>query len=225
MRRRPALIVSAIVLALAVFGLFIFLRQHKPAPTAQAPPTSSQKPTTGPAPSSAAVTPRKPITGPTPTTGSEIEPTNIYAHNLLLRKGPDFRVYVKWLRGQFTRSKRNVDPSFDDTGSFFLDIKTGVIRANIGDICNYLNKDTSSGSPLKNIKISGNNEQVKISGTLHKVIPIPIMISGTLSAVPENDIQLQVSKIDVMKVPVKGLLGTFHVQLADLFKGGGVPGH
>ena len=28
-------------------------------------------------------------------------PTNVYAHNLMLRKGPTgFRVYVRWLRGQ-----------------------------------------------------------------------------------------------------------------------------
>ncbi|HEX4168360.1 MAG TPA: hypothetical protein VHZ55_23100 [Bryobacteraceae bacterium] len=208
MRSRLVFLVSAIVLVLVLSGWFVFRWRAKPAPTAQAVPTTSPKP----------------ITGPTPSGGSGVEPTNIYAHNLLLRKGPDFRVYVRWLRGQFMRSKANVDPSFDDTGSFFLNIKTGVIRANIGDICNYLNKDTSSGSPLKNIKITGDGEQVKISGTLHKIIPIPIMISGTLSAVPENDIQLQVSKIDILKVPLKGLLGKFHVQLADLFQGGGVPG-
>jgi Domain of unknown function (DUF4118) len=30
--------------------------------------------------------------------------------------------------------QRNVNPSFDDPGSFFLDVKAGVIRANLGDI-------------------------------------------------------------------------------------------
>src|SRR6202163_269235 len=65
---------------------------------------------------------------------SESAPTTVYAHNLLLRKGPNFRVYVRWLRGQMIRTRRNVNPSFDDPESFFLDINTGVIRANIGDI-------------------------------------------------------------------------------------------
>ncbi len=41
---------------------------------------------------------------------------------------------------------------------------------------------------------------------------------------PSNGIQLRVTKIDVLKLPVKGLLGKFHVQLSDLFQGGGVPG-
>src|SRR3954471_669355 len=75
--------------------------------------------------------------GPAATRGTSTSfgsaPTNVYAHNLLLRKGPSFRVYVRWLRGQMARTHRNVNPSFDDPESFSIDIKTGVLRANIGD--------------------------------------------------------------------------------------------
>ncbi len=199
-------VVLWLVLLLLAAGVVFFVSRSRRSPR--------------PAPAQQPAATNKPITGPTPAGGSPTEPTNVYAHNLLLRKGPDFRIYVRWLRGQLVRAKKNVDPSFDDTNSFFIDIQTGVIRANVGDICNYLNKDTASGSPLKNIKISGDGEQVTISGTLHKVIPIPIAISGTLSVAAANNIELRVTKIDVLKVPVKGLLGKFHVQLSDLFKGG-----
>ena len=41
-------------------------------------------------------------------------PTAVYAHNLMLRKGPDFRIYVRWLRGNMVRTRRNVNPTFDD---------------------------------------------------------------------------------------------------------------
>src|SRR5580698_6372544 len=54
-------------------------------------------------------------------------PTNVYAHNLMLRKGPDFRVYVRWLRGQMVRTRANDDPSFDDPESFVLIITNGII--------------------------------------------------------------------------------------------------
>ncbi len=155
---------------------------------------------------------------------SERAPTLLFAHNLLLRKGPSFRIYVRWLRGQMTRADQNEDPSFDDTDSFFLDIKTGVIRANIGDINNYLNTDLPKDSPLKNIHITGDGEQVKLTGTVHKVIPLPIELDGTLSIVPENKIRLHVTKIDVLKIPFKALLGDFHIQLADLFKAKGMTG-
>src|ERR1700693_5922403 len=69
---------------------------------------------------------------------SESAPITVYAHNLMLRKGPDFRIYVRWLRGNMVRTRRDVNPTFDDPESFFLNVKTGVIRANIGDIATYL---------------------------------------------------------------------------------------
>ena len=155
---------------------------------------------------------------------SDTLPTNVYAHNLLLRKGPDFRVYVRWLNGRLTRTRRNVNPSFDEPDSFFIDIKTGVLRANIGDIGNYLNASGLGNSPLKNITLSGDGDQIKLTGTLHKIVPLPVEMTGTLAIVPDNRIQIHVTKLDVLKIPVKGLLGGFHVKLADLFRPQGVAG-
>jgi hypothetical protein len=71
------------------------------------------------------------------------------------------------------RTRRNVNPSFDDPESFFLDVKTGVLRANIGDISNFLNAGAIANSPLKNITLSGDGDQVKLHGTLHKLISLP----------------------------------------------------
>lgn len=154
---------------------------------------------------------------------SDTAPTDIYAHDLMLRKGPDFRIYVRWLRGEMKRSRKDVNPSFDNPDSFFLDVKTGVIRANIGDIAHFLNT-SGVNSPLKNIKLSGNGDQIKLDGTLHKVIPIPIEMTGTISAVPPSRIQIHVTKLSVLKIPLKGLLGDFHINISDLFDPKNIPG-
>ncbi len=155
---------------------------------------------------------------------ADLSPTNIYAHNLMLRKGPNFRIYVRWLRGQMARSRKNVNPTFDDPDSFSLYIKTGVIRANIGDIANYLNSGALGDAPIKNIQLSGNGDEVKMRGTVHKVVPLPVELTGTLSIVGENGIQIHVKKVNVLKVPFKGMLNVFHVTLSDLFKVKNVPG-
>jgi hypothetical protein len=155
---------------------------------------------------------------------SESAPTTVYAHNLMLRKGPNFRVYVRWLRGQMIRTRRNVNPSFDDPESFFLDVKTGVLRANIGDISNFLNAGAIANSPLKNITLSGDGDQVKLHGTLHKLISLPIELIGTIAAVPDNRIQLHVTKLSVLKIPLKGVLGGFHITVSDLFHPQGISG-
>ena len=151
-------------------------------------------------------------------------PTRVYAHNLMLRRGPHFRVYVRWLRGEMAPARRGVNPSFDDTESFFLNVKTGVLRANIGDIGTFLNAGVIAGSPLKNIALSADGDQIKLTGTLHKVVPLPVEMIGTVAVASGSRIRLHVTKLNVLKIPFKDLLGAFHIDISDLFQPRGTPG-
>lgn len=105
---------------------------------------------------------------------SDSGPTNLYAHNLMLRKGPTgFRVYVRWIRGLMVRTARNINPSFDEPDSFVLDVKNGVIHTNVGDLANFLNEEVAN-SPFRGISLSGDGDTIKLHGTLHKIIPLPV---------------------------------------------------
>jgi len=130
----------------------------------------------------------------------ESAPTAVYAHNLMLRKGPDFRIYVRWLRGNMVRTRRDVNPTFDDPESFLLEIKTGVIRANIGDIGNFLNAGGVANSPLRNITLLADDDHIKLKGTLHKLISMPVELVGSIAATPDNRIQVHVTKLSVLKI-------------------------
>jgi hypothetical protein len=160
----------------------------------------------------------------TTATATELVPTAVYAHNLMLRKGPDFRIYVRWLRGNMVRTRRNVNPTFDDPESFFIDIKTGVIRANVGDIGNFLNSGDVKDSPVRNITLQADDDQIKLQGTLHKLISMPIELLGSVTATPDNRIKVHVTKLSVLKIPLKGLLGGLHINVSDLFQPKGMPG-
>ena len=122
------------------------------------------------------------------------------------------------------RTKADVNPSFDEPDSFILQIEKGVIHANIGDICKYLNATTAKDSPLKNIDIQPDGDLIKIHGTVKKVVPLPVEIGGSLAATPDGQVRLHVQHISVLKLPVKGLLGTFDVKLSDLVHTTNVPG-
>jgi hypothetical protein len=210
MRGRLALLIFAALVLLLLLAWRFQVKKRT---------TESSTPTTGYVPLSETPVATSPAKPP-----SDFAPTNVYAHNLMLRKGPSFRVYVRWLRGQMARARRGVNPSFDDPDSFLLDIKTGVLRANIGDIGNFLNAGGMLNSPLKNITLSGNGDQIKLNGTLHKVVPLPIEMIGNIAAAPGNRIHIHVTKLSVLKIPFKGLLGTFHVAISDLFHSQGIPG-
>jgi len=151
-------------------------------------------------------------------------PTAVYAHNLMLRKGPDFRIYVRWLRGNMIRTHHDVNPTFDDPESFFLEIKTGVIRANIGDIGNFLNAGGVANSPLRNISLRADGDKIRLRGTLHKFISLPVELLGSVSATPDHRIQVHVTKLSVLKVPLKGLLGGLDIDISDLFHPKGIAG-
>jgi hypothetical protein len=154
----------------------------------------------------------------------DLTPTRLYAHNLRLRKGPQFRIYVLWIRGQMLRTDAKITPSFDDPDSFVLHIQKGVIRANIGDIGSYLNSNLVPNAPLKNISIEPDGDQITLHGTARKIIPVPVELKGTLSSTQDGRIVFHATKIDALKIPLKGLLRGFHIELSDLVPTTNIPG-
>ncbi|MEG9437110.1 hypothetical protein JAO29_13195 [Edaphobacter sp. HDX4] len=143
--------------------------------------------------------------------------TTVYAHNLELRKGPQFRIYVRWLRGEMVPTRPTVVPSLDDENSFILQIDRGLVHVNIGDITNFLNASMAARSPLTNMKLTGEGQQIKLSGTMHKLLlPLPVEVAGTVSPTPDGRVLLRIAKINVLKMPVKGLLSGLKVEVDDL---------
>ena len=199
----PLLIILALTLALLCMTFLAFRRGQ---PVADSPATAPLPITSNPA-----------IQAPVSSL------TNIYAHNLRLHQGPNFRIYVPWLRGQLVPARKGVAPSFDDTESFYLNVTNGVVRANIGDVCNYLNA-TSHNTPLTDIQIAGSGNKVKITAKLHKVVTFPVELNGILQPVSGNRLEMHINKISVLKLPFKWLLGDLHLSLASFMKSGTVPG-
>ncbi len=205
---RPGLVATAATVAVLCLCWFFWYSRSK----AFAPP---------PSPSVAAL---GPVSAADTSSADDLAPTLVNAHNLLLRKGPNFRIYIRWIRGQMVRTRRQVNPSFDDPESFVLQIQKGVIHANIGDINNYLNSSSPPDAPLKNISLQPEGERLKLHGTIHKIFSLPIELVGTLTPTPDGRVQFHVTKLDVLKIPLKGLLGGFHVELSDLVHASTIPG-
>src|SRR5580698_4678789 len=169
---RKSWTIAAIVAALLFIAILIHVTRSKtPQPTITTAPTA------------------------TPAAKDDPTPTTVYAHNVILRKGPVFRIYIRWIRGQMLRTHPNVNPSLDDPESFVFLIQKGVVHANVGDIANYFNTAAPANFPLKNITITGEGDQLKISGTIHKVIPFPVEILNPVSSPPDGRIHLHVTKI------------------------------
>ncbi len=207
-RPRPAVVATAATVAVLCLCCLFWYSRSKPS---------------APAPSSS-VAALGPVSLADTSSADDLAPTLVYAHNLLLRKGPNFRIYIRWIRGQMVRTRRQENPSFDDPESFVLQIQKGVIHANIGDISNYLNASSPPNAPLKNISIQPEGDQLKLHGTIHKIFSLPIELVGSLTPTPDGRVQFHVTKLNVLKIPLKGLLGGFHVELSDLVHASNIPG-
>jgi len=158
----------------------------------------------------------QPAASAAPAPQQDTSPTTVWAHNLRLRKGPDFRIYIRWIRGQMERTNPARVPSLEDQGSFIFAIDKGLIRANLGDIAKYVNTALASRSPLKNVSVDGEGNELRLSGTLHKVVLLPVQIVTTVSAMPDGRVHLHVDKISVLKLPVKALMNGIKIGLPDV---------
>ncbi len=121
------------------------------------------------------------------------------------------------------RTRASVEPSFDRPDSFVLAIQKGVIHVNLGDIGNFL---TDGGFPLKNAQVRGEGIQLKVTGTVHKLgfLALPVEILSTVSATADGRIHLHVDKVNVLKIPIKAVLGGLHMQIGDIAGSSARPG-
>ncbi len=151
-------------------------------------------------------------------------PTTLWAHNIRLRKGLHFRVYILWIRGEMLRTNPRVIPSLDESESFIFNIQKGVIHANIGDMTAYLNTVSVPNAPLKQISVQLDGQQLKVHGILKKIVPLPVEVAGGLSPLPNGDVRFHITKISLLKIPMKGLLGALHIQVSDIVNTTHTPG-
>ncbi len=142
--------------------------------------------------------------------------TKVLMHNVMLDERPGFQLRVRWLRGEMRPTRSHVIPSFDEPNSFVLDIQDGVIATSLSDIGGVLNGGLLKDTPLEKVSLTAAGKQLKLNGTLHKGIPLPIEMISDIGAAPDGRIRLHVTKIRVLKLPVKGLLQSFNVKVGDL---------
>ena len=78
------------------------------------------------------------------------------------------------------------------------------------------------GSFGLNIEAAG--KQIRMTGTIHKGLPVPFEMISDVDASSDGRVHFHIARIHVLKIPVTGLLKTFHVDTADIIDTKGVKG-
>ena len=109
-------------------------------------------------------------------------------------------------------------PWFDDPESFTLAIDTGTVTISPASLSALLNRYVFNykGTPLKDLSVTIEGDQLKQKGTLHKGIDLPFTIRARLSATPDGRLRLHPTSVKVAGIGVTGLMRTFGIELEKL---------
>ena|ERR1051326_27533 len=127
---------------------------------------------------------------------------------------------IRIIRGSLLRRYKNKPPIFDDKRSFILNIDSAVIGLHMDTLANLMNSYVFAypGAPLKNFHFSVEGNQLKATGTVHKIADLPFEVKGTLSATPDGKIRVHPTSVKAGGLPVKGFMHLFGVELDEVIK-------
>ena len=143
--------------------------------------------------------------------------TDIYLHDVQLQEAGGITLNVRWLSGRMYQTQKGVVASLDNPQSFTLDIQDGAVAVKLAEVAKLLNTRVLNGSPVSDVKLEAQGNQIKLTGMLHKLVPLPIQVLIDTGVSPDGQqIALRIAKLDVLKIPVGGLLKFFDVKPVDL---------
>jgi hypothetical protein len=137
-----------------------------------------------------------------------------------LRVDPSIVMEVRQLHGALVPTREGKPPWFDDPNSFLVEIDTGEIAVTPASLSALMNEHVFNypGAPIKDVKIEIVNGRIRQEATLARKIPVRATLEGDLSVTPEGKIRLHPTSVKAGKLPVKGLLDLFGVELDELIK-------
>jgi hypothetical protein len=185
-------------------------------------------------PSANATAPLTPTTAPAATPAPAEPAANAPAgvkadmRNVLFHLTPIASARLIVLSGEVWPTGKNSIVDFDDKTSFEVRVTNGTVSISpsaLADIMNsyvFARKD----APLKDLTVAVDTEknQLLIKGKLHNKGDISFATAGNLSVTPDGRIRVHTEKITAMKVPVKGMMGLFGIELAKVVDTSKIPG-
>jgi hypothetical protein len=205
-----------IICLLLVSGLCLISCSKKQQSQNQNPAPTNVNPSAG----ASATAPAE--TAPTP----NIQGVTAEMRNVLFRLTPTAAARLRVLSGELWPVGKKTLVVFDDKTSFEVRVTNGTTSITPEALTNILNSYVfaKSDAPLKDLAVSIDQGRLIIKGKLHSKGDIPFGTAGTLSISDDGRIRVHTEKITALKIPVKGLMGLFGVELAKVVNTNKIPG-
>jgi hypothetical protein len=175
--------------------------------------------------------PLTPATGPTVTALPAEQPKPVSGvkadmRNVMFHLTPRAAAHLVILSGELWPTGKNEMVVFDDKTSFEVRVSNGTVSISPEALSDIMNNYVFArdDAPLKGLTVSIENNRLIIKGKLHSKKDIPFGTAGNLSVTPDGRIRVNTEKITALKVPVKGMMGLFGIDLANMVNTSKIPG-
>jgi hypothetical protein len=148
--------------------------------------------------------------------------------NVLFHLQGNASAHLEVLSGELWPTGKNAMVEFDDKTSFEVRVANGTVSISPAALADIMNNYVfaSANAPLKDltITIDFDKQRLIIKGKLHSKGDIPFGTAGTLSVAPDGRLRVHTEKITAMKLPLKGVMGLFGIELANVVNTGKIAG-
>lgn len=144
--------------------------------------------------------------------------TRVEMVNVNIRLDPELIVRIRRLSGKLVPAKKGKTPTFDDKLSYIIAVDSAEIGVDTASMTHMMNTYVfgEADAPLKNLKLSIQGGQVKQEGIIRKGPGVRFETIGDMSATPEGKIRIHPTKVKAGRLPVKGLMKLFGLDMAKL---------
>jgi len=126
--------------------------------------------------------------------------------------------HLETLSGEMWPTGKNEMVVFDDKTSFEVRVTNGAVSVTPDSLAQIMNDHVFAreDAPLKDIEITIDKDRLIIKGKLHNKGDIPFTTAGTVTTMPDGRLRVHTEKVSALHVPMKGMMGLFGIELANV---------
>ena len=144
--------------------------------------------------------------------------------NVLLHVAEGVTLRVRTLDGELVAHKPGAPPMFDEPASYTMRLKLAEVAMDAPSLNALMSRVFTGSSPVRDLKITIEEGQIKQTGKLHKGVTVPFTMKTNVSTTPDGRLRLHATSLKAVGIPVKGMLDLFGVDLDNLMKAPGARG-
>jgi len=179
-----------------------------------------------PAPTTQNATPQNAAPAATPPVSEESRVVQAQMHNVLFHFSPAAAAHIENLSGEIVPTGNNAMPVLDDKTSFEIRAKSARVSVSTAALAAIMNDYVFAkpNAPLKDLSIFIEGDHLHVKGKLHSKGDVPFETIGALSPNGDGRIRIHSQKVKAFKIPVKGIMNLFGIDLANVLGSSKVEG-